>query len=102
MDHRESLHDVTTNDRATGPVDGRAQRPGHVRRDGTTDDVAADGMWPAGMHLVFRYSEVVILTPRPLVALRVPIAEVERVIRDDGEVWRPDPENLNPPTTGDR
>ena len=31
--------------------------------------------------------EVVILSPRQLVALRVPIAE--RVVRDDGEVWRP-------------
>ena len=59
------------------------------RRDGTTTEVDADGMWPEGRHLVFRYSEVVILTPRELVALRVPIAEVERVVRDDGAVWRP-------------
>jgi hypothetical protein len=46
-------------------------------------------MWPEGAHLVFRYSEVVIMQPRELVVLRVPIAEVERVVRDDGEVWRP-------------
>jgi hypothetical protein len=59
------------------------------RRDGTTDEVDADGMWPQGAHLVFRYSEVVIMRPRSLVALRVPIAEVDRVVRDDGEVWRP-------------
>jgi hypothetical protein len=30
---------------------------------------------------VFRYSEVVIMQPRELVALRVLIAEVERVVR---------------------
>ncbi|MEP6527788.1 MAG: hypothetical protein ABJA86_11555 [Nocardioidaceae bacterium] len=46
------------------------------RRDGSTTEVDADGMWPEGAHLVFRYSEVVILQPRELVALRVPIAEI--------------------------
>jgi hypothetical protein len=56
------------------------------RRDGTTDEVEAEGMWPEGAHLVFRYRDVVIVTPRELVALRVPIAEVERVVRDDGPV----------------
>jgi hypothetical protein len=59
------------------------------RRDGTTTEVDADGMWPEGAHLVFRYREAVIMQPRELVALRVPIAEVERVVRGDGQVWRP-------------
>lgn len=59
------------------------------RRDGTVDEVDADGMWPEGAHLVFRYTEVVITRPRSLMALRVPIGEVERVARDDGQVWRP-------------
>jgi hypothetical protein len=59
------------------------------RRDGSTTEVEADGMWPEATHLVFRYTEVVILKPRELVALRVPIAEVEQVVPDDGEVWRP-------------
>jgi hypothetical protein len=49
-------------------------------------------MWPEDPHLVFRRSEVVILKPRELVVLRVRIAEVERVVRDDGEIWRPDRE----------
>jgi hypothetical protein len=56
------------------------------RRDGDTTDVEADGMWLEGAHLVFRYTEVVIMEPRELVALRVPIAEVEQVEREDGAV----------------
>ena len=43
-------------------------------------------MWLEGAHLVFRYTEVVIMEPRELVALRVPIAEVEQVEREDGAV----------------
>jgi hypothetical protein len=62
------------------------------RRDGSMTEVVADGMWPVGSHLVFRRAEVVFLKPRELVVLRVAIAEVERVVRDDGEVWRPDQE----------
>jgi hypothetical protein len=49
------------------------------RRDGTSDEVDAEGMWPEAANLVFRYTEVVIMQPRELVALRVPIVEVERV-----------------------
>ncbi len=64
-----------------------------VRRvDGTTTEVNADGMWPEDSHIVFRRSEVVILKPRELVVLRVLIVEVDRVVRDDGDVWRPDQE----------
>jgi hypothetical protein len=59
------------------------------RRDGNTTEVEADGMWPEAAFLVFLYTEVVIMQPRELVALRVRIAEVEQVVRDDGEVWRP-------------
>jgi hypothetical protein len=62
------------------------------RRDGTLDEVDAEGMWPEPAHLVFRYSEVVIATPRELVALRMAIVEVEKVVRDDGAVWTPDTE----------
>jgi hypothetical protein len=58
------------------------------RLDGSTTEVDADGMWPVGPHLVFRRTEVVILKPRELVVLRVAIAEVDRVVRDDDEVWR--------------
>jgi hypothetical protein len=47
-------------------------------------------MWPEGMHLVFRYNQVVIMAPRELVSLRVPTAEVERVALDDGQEWRPE------------
>jgi hypothetical protein len=36
------------------------------RRDGTTDEVDAEGMWPEAANLVFRYTEVVIMQPREL------------------------------------
>jgi hypothetical protein len=45
-----------------------ARRYTDYRCDGTTDGVEADGMWPEGAHLVFRYSEIVIMRPRSLVA----------------------------------
>jgi hypothetical protein len=35
------------------------------------------------------YTGIVITKPREMVALRVTSAEVERVVRDDGQVWSP-------------
>jgi hypothetical protein len=40
---------------------GRPRRYTVHRRDGTTDEVEAEGMWPEAAHLVFRDSEVVIM-----------------------------------------
>ncbi len=52
-------------------------------------DLQAEGIWPMGTQLEWTITTLVIGLPRQVVVQRCHGADVDLVLRDDGEVWPP-------------